>query len=65
MYITISDEGKQIEHYESLSEYKDMHPEDFSPIIPISLGTAEMIVVSESVAIEELPFDDVVIHPHK
>ena len=38
---------------------------NIGPLIPISFGTAEMIVASESVIIEELPFDDIVVHPHK
>ena len=65
MHITINDEGQHVENYDSLTEYKEAHPEDFLPIIPISHGMGEMIITSDEIKIEELPFDDVVIHPHK
>jgi hypothetical protein len=71
-YGTINADGSVTDH-ETFSAYKDAHPEDFHSVsngnidgaIPLTVGTVEMILASESVRIEELPFNDVVIHPHK
>lgn len=71
-YGTINADGTVTDHG-SFEAYKDAHPEDFHSVtngnidgaIPLTSGTVDMILASESVRIEELPFDDVVIHPHK
>lgn len=60
-------------HEESLDKYIAEHPQDFYRVvdgeiegsIPVTAGTVDMVLASESVEIVELPFDDVVIHPHK
>lgn len=61
---TILDENTGIEY----TSFADMPQEvyeavaNLGPMIPLDFETAEMIVNSETVIIEELPFDDVYIH---
>lgn len=64
METRIEADGTVTECYSSLSEYQSAHPENFFPVIPISTGTADMIIASETVRVEEVGVDDVVVHHH-